>query len=712
MKVKLSKSRFRVVLTEVLPYERPLFFGNKYFAHIMKYYDVTIKDDMLIPQKHQDDVGLSQFLGLLSKAGKDCINYNYLISKDGNVDGRLLTVMHPYHQIKTALFYEKYADLMIHFCGKSRFSIRYPWRVASVLKYKSLYHKVISDDAESGTISQSAKSYFVYRKYSNISKFYDDYQFLNIERNFEHLLKVDIEKCFDTINPEYLSSLIYDFAIQQDGETYKNDFISDFVTLHEEIRKGLPGSEESEAKGIIIGPEVSRIFAEIFLQHIDFLVERKLKDKHELICPKDYRIFRYVDDSFIAAMSIETIRTIMTVINETLAEVGMNVKESKKVLYRERPFIDGISLIKSRLKDLVDKTFENRLSTFKGFKKVQEGIYDAPTYHSFKSFIMELRIIVAETRLNDGDNCNVENNKSDNIITCNPDNPNSAYKDVTSFVLGMMMRRMLVLLKEFNDLYRNYSEGDYKNHITEKGKEIKEDYEQKFTVFCEQLIESLFFILSSDLRMATSISVVKFVDIIQRFLRGDYIFTGNIKSAKFPSYVISDIDEVISSETLKILRHKRFPDKSGAMEVLNLLELQHLMYPRNKIGEEPIILFLENNPTAGILHFFTAFQLIHFAQGKKRYGKLNEKIKPWLTKMFQKFRDSGGADTESLLTVLEILALPEHFGLREDIKASLDDVIDIDSVQQFMQSTGNMFIRWNGYKVYEEIAQRKGQNVY
>lgn len=712
MKLKVSKSKFRVLLTEVLPYERPIFFGNKYFAHIMKYYDVAIKDGILIPQKHQDEEGLAQFLGLLSNAGKKCKNYNYLISKDGNLDGRCLTVMHPFHQIKTALLYDKYADLMIHFCGKSRFSIRYPWRIASVLKYKSLYHKVISDDAESETTSQSAKSYFVYRKYSNISKFYDDYQFLNIERNFEHLLKVDIEKCFDTINPRYLSSLIYDFEIRSESKIYSEDFITDFVTLHEEIRKGLPISEESHENGIIIGPEVSRIFAEIFLQHIDFLIERKLKDEHELICPRDYRIFRYVDDSFIAARSIETIQIILAVINETLSEVGMKVKEAKKVLYIDRPFVDGISLVKSRLKDLVDKTFENRLSTFKGFKKVQEGIYDAPTFHSFKSFIMELRIIVAETRLNSENRVTGGDNSTSDTKSENSNKSNSAYRDVTSFVLGMMQRRMLILLREFNDLYRNYSEGDFKNYISDKGKEIKEDYEQKFKIFCEQLIESLFFILSSDLRMATSISIVKFVDIVQRFLRGEYIFSGSVKSAKFPAYIISEIDEVISSETLKMLRHKRFPEESGVMEVLNLLELQHIMFPRNKIGEEPVISFLENNPTAGTLHFFTAFQLIHFAQGKKRYLGLIEKVNPWLTKMYKKFRESNGADTESLLTILEVLALPERFGLREEIKENLNDIVDVDSVQKFMQRNGNIFIKWNGYKVSEEIAQRKGENVY
>ena len=55
----------------------------------------------------------------------------------------------------------------------------------------------------------------------------------------------------------------------------------------------------NETNGIIIGPEFSRIFAELILQSVDRIVEQKLVSKHNLKHKVDYEIFRYVDDYFI-----------------------------------------------------------------------------------------------------------------------------------------------------------------------------------------------------------------------------------------------------------------------------------------------------------------------------------------------------------------------------------------------------------------------------
>jgi len=54
----------------------------------------------------------------------------------------------------------------------------------------------------------------------------------------------------------------------------------------------------NETNGIVIGPEFSRIFAEIILQRIDLHVLRRTEEqglKHKT----DYEVFRYVDDYFL-----------------------------------------------------------------------------------------------------------------------------------------------------------------------------------------------------------------------------------------------------------------------------------------------------------------------------------------------------------------------------------------------------------------------------
>ena len=575
MNLKLSKSKFRVVLTEVLPYERPLFYSNRFFARFLKHYDVSISGNRLAANRNTADEGIDEVLTMLSGVAEERFSYSYFISKDGMEKGRCLTVMHPFHQVKTMELYDRYGKLIIDFCRRSKFSIRFPSKVASLLKWNTKFDKLLDDDAVEEKTTESAKSYFHYEEFSNISKFLDSYKFLNIEKRFERLLKVDISKCFDSIIPKLLSRLIYDNGINTADELSENDFVYDFIRLHEEMRVGQPplGREDQEKvcdeKGIIIGPEVSRLFAEIFLQQIDKKVEEILKTEHKKENPKDYAFCRYVDDSFIAANSIDDIFLIKDVYSKVLGEYGLKLKEEKITLYPERPFIDGLSLIKTRLRTLVVKTFENRLSTFIGFQKVQEGEYASPVHHTFKSFISELRVLVAETYLSSkeslaSNNDNSDSQKSDTSDSQRVDNSNSKkdksecksrYKDVTSFVFGIMEGTLLDLLQDFNDLYREYSEGCKKDYISDRGAKIKEKYESEFGTFCIQLIESLFFILNSDLRMSTSISVVRILDIIQRFVRGKYIFRGNIKSKRFQAYLISKIDEKITDETVKVLEH-------------------------------------------------------------------------------------------------------------------------------------------------------------
>lgn len=702
MRQKISKSKYRALLTEVLPYEMPLFFSNKSFVRFLKYHDVTIKDGKLTAQTRNSHT-LSKILEILSGSDEEITNFNYTISNDGNADGRILTVMHPLHQIMAAGLYEKYQSLIIHFCDKSQFSIRRPWRVASEILSKSLFEEIISDDPDTHVSPDSAKSYFIYKKYSNISRFYDDYDFLHLERNFEYLLKIDIAKCFDSINPDDLPLLVYETDYKP-NEYCENDFIFDFIKLHKVIRNGLPVSNPKHEKGIIIGPEVSRIFAEIFLQHIDFIAERRLREEFGFTSPKDYMFYRYVDDSFIAANSIEAIRQVKRIYSCILGSVGMTLKENKESLYRQRPFVNSLSLIKSKLKDLVDETFENKLSTFKGFKDLQNGRYDAPTQIEYRSFVNQLRLIVAEARFY----------IQEHSIGRNDESAESLYRDISSFVLGCIVNRMETLLKEFNELYRDYSELEKKGIDYAKGLNIKTSYEIKFKEFCEDLIESLFFLLSSDLRMATSITVVKIVDILQRFVRGEYIFSDNLKSAKFPSCFISGIDERITKETLKLLRHKRTNGSSGLMELLNLLELQHLMYPRNRINEKSLLSFLEKNNVDEQLNYFTAFQLIHFTQGKKRYNGILSYVTPWLYDQSCKFISTMGSDTESLLTVISVLSAPLHYRLQSVLAPEFPSYLDFENtkISKILQKSGGLFINWNDYSVSKELEQRKGHNVY
>ncbi len=699
-RIRLSDSPYRMLATDILPYERPPFFSNRFFARIMKYYSVRTEDDRLVAGRHADDEGIADLLTLLSgSSASPRRSFKYKISKDGVEGGRILPVIHPFHQLEMMEFYKKFESLIIYYCGRSDFSLRHPVKVAREVKGKVEFARVISDDAEVNLTQEHARNYFVYHLIPNIALFYDKYLDLRLEKQFNYKAKIDIKECFDSIDPQILPRLIM-------GEHQGED---DFASVFAELQLKFSGSE----KGIVIGPEFSRIFAEMFLQQIEKRMERRFTEIN-LLYPKDFRLLRYVDDSFIYANTVDRINDVIRIYSEELQKVGLYLKKEKAKLYTSKPFIDEISVVKDRLKGIIETAFENRLRNFKGFLNVQEGIYDQPAVINFKNFIVSMRNQVASARVSEGFSAEVNKGNAEEWTDWTAENKVSIYKDISSFLLSVIRKRLRNLLKEFNDLYRVYSQEKKYDTLSKAGTAIKNKYEKGFIDFCVELVEVLFFIYSSDPRMPTSINVVELLDEIQSFVRGKYIFSNNHKSVKFPAIYIARIDEKITDETHQILRHKEVIGGAGLMETLNLLELQSLMFPRNRVSQEVLMKFLQGVDTTDpeVFNFLTIFQLIHFAERKRNYNKVLdfalEKTKP----LIRKCRETGGADTEGLLTVIELLADPF---IDRSALAALDEGVsgsEWDGVKSFFEKRRELFVSWSDHPLSEDIRFLKNAEVY
>lgn len=59
--LRVSKSKYRVVISDVLPYERPVFYSNRFFARFLKYYGIEVEEGMLVARRHSDEPGLKDF---------------------------------------------------------------------------------------------------------------------------------------------------------------------------------------------------------------------------------------------------------------------------------------------------------------------------------------------------------------------------------------------------------------------------------------------------------------------------------------------------------------------------------------------------------------------------------------------------------------------------------------------------------------------------
>lgn len=112
-----------------------------------------------------------------------------------------------------------------------------------------------------------------------------------MRKKYNKLLKLDISKCFDSIYTHSLAWAILgkDVAKSKIGITNQT-FAGEFDRFMQVINY-------KETNGIIIGPEFSRIFAELILQNVDIRLEEKLSEERHYH-RQDYQIFRYVDDFF------------------------------------------------------------------------------------------------------------------------------------------------------------------------------------------------------------------------------------------------------------------------------------------------------------------------------------------------------------------------------------------------------------------------------
>ena len=102
---KNLNNKYRVLLTEVLPYELPLVLNNEAFYENM-----------------QDEKLRALFVNVFNgrvKAGDWTIPFDYNIRRMGGERSRKLSLMHPITQLDCVEQYAKYDDYMINQCSRS-----------------------------------------------------------------------------------------------------------------------------------------------------------------------------------------------------------------------------------------------------------------------------------------------------------------------------------------------------------------------------------------------------------------------------------------------------------------------------------------------------------------------------------------------------------------------------------------------------------------
>ena len=343
-----KKDYDRILLTETIPYETPIIFDNFGF-----YKQVRNLDN----QPDEIKKLISHFLTDL-KEPKFSIPYIYNIRKDFE-SPRTLSLIHPRSQLHFVELYKKFDTQILLHCSKSKFSLRAPLKITSkyfVKNQQENIKKYRSDDLSSVGSELNERhltSYFAYGENIRLHKFFESFDYLSLEKKYSQFWSLDVSKCFDSI---YTHSIAW--AIKTKEYTKRNIGLDGvFGDIFDTTMRC---SNYNETAGIPIGPEVSRIFAEMIFQEIDEQVEKKLKSLGYVI-DTHYTIRRYVDDFFVFSNSSVTSSQICHVIEEECKRYKLNINESKS-LKAERPFITSktksLRLVQRRLAVLEDSLFE------------------------------------------------------------------------------------------------------------------------------------------------------------------------------------------------------------------------------------------------------------------------------------------------------------------------------------------------------------------
>lgn len=679
--IKIKKER--VILSDVLPFELPVTFSNRHLYHFLIANRVRIADKII--SWNNDDPGLELIIKLLFGFDKnkmvnnrqiklekkdefETIPFRYKISHKEK-DFRELVVIHPKNQLMLIEFYDKYKEIILYYCNVSPFSIRRPHKVAKFTYHKDRTHiKNLAYDHEHKSAEEfdkeyeNLKTFFAYKEISNVHKFYESYKYHRCEKKYNKLFKFDISKCFDSIYSHSLTWALLNKEIVKDHIDFsKKTFSGQFDVLMQNLNYG-------ETNGIIIGPEFSRIFAELILQRIDLNVMHYLRDNRDnkskgLEFRTDYEIFRYVDDFFVFYNDDEAKERILSAYRFQLMEYKLYINDSKSVLF-EKPIITGITIAKQKIADLLNNSLtfkvleEDRNKDDESEEEEREKRYSF--YASSNKLITRFKTIIKETGI--------------------------AYKDILNYTLACIDRKVLRLIKIYSD-------------IEDKGK-----HELKVVKSILELFDFTFFIYSVSPRVNTTIKLCLILSKLTKFTK----IKGNFNHDNRHLIFKKIYDEI----SLVLWKNKN--SEYTQVETLYLLIALKELGREYRLDESILCKYFDVGPDKNKfgydLNYFSITVLLFYIENRIRYVTFKNILKEHIKSKFEK--NNRLKMTELVFLLFDILSCPY---VDDDFKKDLlvrYDIIDATDQAKILKRKECWFTKWTDFDFGKELEAKKSQEVY
>ncbi|MFC5677259.1 antiviral reverse transcriptase Drt3b [Aeromicrobium endophyticum] len=690
-RVDVKHTPARVVVSEILPYEVPVGFDN------LGLYKFLIAAKM---QRHESRVhfsGTHPEMAVVLKIifGSDTdvqplpgggysiptksveastVPFQFLVRHKAN-QSRALSIAHPASQIGLVDFYDQFRSLLLLHTSTSPFSIRHPSRIA---RYTTFNDSVFSElkSAPGGSVEAEdreyarLRSYFVYRRFDNVYKFYESPEYRRHEKKFGHLLRLDVTKCFDSVYTHSIAWAVFG----------KN---SSKLGLRQHPPKGTPRSfadefdtriramNDNETHGILIGPEVSRIFAEIILQRVDSDVEESLR-ADGILQGRDYEILRYVDDYFVFMRDTDQRDHIVRTLEDCLRPFRFHLNSAKEEI-NTTPFISALSVAKGRLwSDLEDRLCLH-VDVVHGSSI--EGYVDFRS--SANSMISAYKTTLRETDLNP--------------------------LDLVNSCLALIETRLEFEIEKFLNV-----DSQRLKVPTPADRERCAFYNRRnFMAALHAAVEFAFYVYGGSPRVGPAIKLARLVSLCR-------------KAAKTTECSLDDrgrLDDLISTE-LTIQLNRNPLTQEASVESLYLLTLLA------ELGDEYAISLPSLCDFAGISavgsHFhlpdwynvLIVSDLLRFVTGNSQYMPILRAIEAWIVARCIDLESRGRREAEQPLLVLNVLAAP---AISADTKYQILRLYGVKSRAEALlvsQSQDRWFTNWNIEDLHAELLYKRVQEVY
>lgn len=702
----------RAILSDVLPYEIPITFSNRYFYRFLVENNILLKGKKIeFDTDFIDDdlIGFEETLKTLFHREYDNTNdskfrkipFAYRISHKEK-DFRELALIHPINQLKLIKFYDDFKESILYSCSISNFSIRKPVDVAKFSFFNDKLHQLNKGDKNdflelNGREYEDLKTFFSYQKYTNIYKFYEDYRYHRAEKKYNFLFKFDISKCFDSIYTHSISWAVLGLdAVKENVDSSKKNFSGIFD-------KFIQYSNYGETNGILIGPEFSRIFAEIILQRIDKTVEEKIFKFNGSKNKTDYELYRYVDDYFLFCDDDILKEEIFKIFKHELKEYKMSLNNSKTIEYK-KPLITEITIAKEKINKLFSENPRFSIVEVEKTKKDVESKEEIEILnHKFSfsfnpdNFITQYKILIKESNVD--------------------------YKDVLNYSLALLSNIIERNLVFFEDVFLDYKGKIKSSEINDKTVINKLDkVENSFTSYIVNFIDFVFFIYSVSPRVNSTIKISHILSKILTFYKlkykteNEFIVTSNNRNRVFKkildesSLIIkkNSVNQYAQIETFYLLTVIRELDREFRIPEVRLETFIGFINDKNEIPDK-------------YLNYFSIVVLLFYIGHSKKYPKIKAALNTYIKNYIYSFPiEKRNKSSELTHLILDLLVCPfledafklNMYSIYKNYSSVSELEISMKVVNFHKKNIKYWFTKWERFNLAKELEYKKSQEVY